>query len=42
MLAPVLERSKTPTVNSAKAIDRGVFPTFFLAPYSEKKILTKI
>ena len=42
MFAPVLERSKTPTVNSARAMERGEFPTFFLAPYSEKKILTKI
>ena len=42
IFSPVLERSNTPTVNSAKAIDKGVFPTLFLAPYSEKKILTKI
>ena len=42
MFAPALERSNTPTVNSAKAIESGVFPIFFLAPYSEKKILTKI
>lgn len=42
MLGPVLDLSNILTVNSAKAIDKGLFPTFFLTPASEKKILTKI
>ena len=36
IFSPVLERSNTPSVNSAKAIDKGVFPTLFLAPYSKE------
>lgn len=42
ILGPDLDLSNTLTVNSAKAIERGVLPTFFLMPSSEKKILTKI
>lgn len=42
MFGPDLDLSKTLTVNSANAMDRGVFPIFFFIPYSEKNILTKI
>lgn len=42
MFGPDRDLSKTLTVNSAKAIDNGVLPTFFLIPSYEKNILTRI
>ena len=42
IFVPDLDLSNILTVNSAKAIEREMFPIFFLAPSYEKNILTKI
>jgi len=42
MFSPDLDLLNMQFVYSAKATDRGVLPIFFLAPSSEKNILTMI